>query len=45
MFQALNIPPSSQVVATVDVKIIMIGNIVTQVSNVAHLYCAKLTFN
>lgn len=42
MFQKLNHIPSSQVVATMDVKIILIGIIVTQVSNVAHLYLSCL---
>lgn len=42
MFQKLNHIPSSQVVATMDFKIILIGNIVTQVSNVAHLYLSCL---
>lgn len=46
MVHAKKNPHSSQVVATMDVKMILIGNIVTQVSNVAHLYYrAKLTFN
>lgn len=42
MFQKSNHIPSSQVVATMDVQIILIGNIVTQVSNVAHLYLSCL---
>lgn len=45
MFQKLNHIPSSQVVATMDVQIILIGNIVTQVSNVAHLYLSCLAKN